>query len=326
MSIAISLFFTWLAFRDTDLKWFISSIKSISPFWFTVFILTQFGMIIFRSERWYHLVKGVSEERRSRSRVYWTSFIGFAAILVLPLRMGEIVRPMLLSSPKSSEDRLRTTWLLSAVLVERITDGIIMSLTVFCCILLIRNPPNWLFITGLISLLFFIALAGLSLFISFFPDFIIRLAALPLRLTRRTFSSLIIEKLKYIIDGIRKGLAMSVKRHEFSHFLFFTMVYWAFNAFGVFVLAKAFYLDVSLNISTLIMSLVVIGIFIPAAPGHVGNYHHFARLGLSIAITGAILEGPGMAFIFTLHAVQFLLYCFAGILGIAAGGLNRETS
>lgn len=74
----------------------------------------------------------------------------------------------------------------------------------------------------------------------------------------------------------------------------------------------------------IVMSLVVLGIFIPAAPGHIGNYHHFARLGFSLAVSAAVLDSKGMAAITALHGLQTLSYIIAGGAGVISGGLGRE--
>ena len=49
-------------------------------------------MTWFRSVRWRFLLRS-AWPRRSRGRLFAVSWIGFAAILIMPFRIGEFVRP-----------------------------------------------------------------------------------------------------------------------------------------------------------------------------------------------------------------------------------------
>ncbi len=56
-----------------------------------VYFATLAGFAWFRSVRWRFLLRGVTEV--PKSRLFAVSMVGFAAILVMPFRIGEFVRP-----------------------------------------------------------------------------------------------------------------------------------------------------------------------------------------------------------------------------------------
>src|SRR5580692_5835487 len=64
--------------------------------WWTLpaYVLLLLAMTWFRSVRWRFLLRSIAEV--PKGRLFVVSCIGFAAILLLPLRIGEIVRPYLI--------------------------------------------------------------------------------------------------------------------------------------------------------------------------------------------------------------------------------------
>src|SRR5687767_8910858 len=73
------------------------------------------------------------------------SSVGFMAILALPARLGELVRPGLMRKRGISASSA-----LGTVAVERIIDGLMISLFVFCAFFAIRSEdsPGWMMPTA----------------------------------------------------------------------------------------------------------------------------------------------------------------------------------
>src|SRR5580698_11023166 len=73
------------------------------------------------------------------------SSVGFMAILALPARLGEFVRPGLLR-----QRGLSASAALGMVAVERIVDGLLVSLFVFGAFFALRGPhaPSWMMPTA----------------------------------------------------------------------------------------------------------------------------------------------------------------------------------
>ena len=69
--------------------------------WWTLpaYVGTLLAMTWFRSVRWRFLLRSIAEV--PRSRLFVVSCMGFAAILLMPFRIGEFVRPYLLRTPAS---------------------------------------------------------------------------------------------------------------------------------------------------------------------------------------------------------------------------------
>src|SRR5260370_3326374 len=69
--------------------------------WWTlpIYVALYCATTWFRATRWRFLLRSIAEVPRRRLLVI--SSIGFAAILIMPFRIGEIVRPYMLRTPPS---------------------------------------------------------------------------------------------------------------------------------------------------------------------------------------------------------------------------------
>ena len=87
----------------------------------------------FRAWRWGQLLAPIAPV--PFRRILPISSVGFFAILALPLRMGELVRPYLIADPPS----IRMSHGLGTMAVERVLDGLILSLSAFVVVAVARH-------------------------------------------------------------------------------------------------------------------------------------------------------------------------------------------
>jgi glycosyltransferase 2 family protein len=319
ISIAASLIFLYLALRDVNWFEFKNSFYNIKLEYLIVFMVFQLIMISFRGFRFYYLIQPVKKHRFIDA--FSTSLIGFASILVLPLRLGEFVRPYLLA--KKGDLKKDFSPLLGITIVERVIDGLLISL-ILCFVLFVKffegNNPQWVFPTIILS--FFIFFISLILLVSsiFYPKkiFNILMTLTLLKYLSKKFSKVKVftEKLLSIYKGVVNGFSTVLHPKYFLPFLFFTFSYWIINGFSIYLLALSFNLSISVICGFSVMGFIVIGIFIPSAPGFIGNFHQFAKLGLAIFLTEKIVNSKGMALIISLHGLQLLSYLLLSGLGI----------
>jgi uncharacterized protein (TIRG00374 family) len=275
-----------------------------------------------RSLRWNHLLAPLGV-RVPPGPLLAISSVGFMAILAFPARLGEFVRPGLLRN----RGYTTTSAALGTVAVERIVDGLIISLLVFCAFFALHGPgsPTWMMATAYIALsVFSIALVFL-VFAMWRSEptvqFGLALTLLP-RFAPR-FAAVIKHKL---LDMIR-GFAALKDVRNLTLFLVWSIVYWGANGAGVWVLAHAFHLDLSLVGAYATMGLIGVGISLPNSPGLVGQFQWFTLLGLSLYL-GFDLGNPAtkhtelyalaLAFAIAQHLLQVAWYVAMGTLGLAS--------
>jgi hypothetical protein len=100
--------------------------------WWTIpcYLATLATFNWFRSVRWRFLLRGVAEV--PKKRLLAVSWVGFAAILLMPFRIGEFVRPyMLRTRPeqrRAGEKVITMTAATSSIVAERVLDGLYLSI------------------------------------------------------------------------------------------------------------------------------------------------------------------------------------------------------
>jgi hypothetical protein len=329
MKLAINLLFslgmlalcTWLVWPDAvtrqqleatfdALKW-----RAFAPY-----LAGYIGLLVIvqltRALRWNYLLAPLGV-RIPSAPLLAISSVGFMAILALPARLGEFVRPGLMRKRGISASAA-----LGTVAVERIVDGLLVSLFVFVAFFALRGPssPSWMMPTAYAALgVFALALVFLMGALSR-PEpwvrFWLRLSLLP-RISPR-LASLVERK---ALDMIR-GFQVMRDTRNLARFVGWSLVYWVCNGLGVLVLARAFGLELTLIGGFATMGLVAVGITLPNSPGLVGQFQWFTLLGLSLYIPGAATKGSavyGTAFAFANvhYGLQVVWYVACGALGLA---------
>jgi uncharacterized protein (TIRG00374 family) len=292
---------------------------------FAPYLLAFFGLQIVvhvcRSVRWNHLLAPLGIKVPTGPLLAISS-VGFMAILALPARLGEFVRPGLLRRRGVSVSAG-----LGTVAVERIVDGLMISLFVFGAFFAVRGPsaPSWMMPTAYLALGIFAGALVFLVFAMWRPEatvrICLRMSLLP-RLAPR-FANAIERKL---LDMIR-GFAALRDWRNLAAFCAWSLVYWIANGLGVWVLARGFDLPLSVMGGLATMGLVAVGISLPNSPGLVGQFQWFTLLGLSLYLgpdvmcdqgeTCTALHAQALAFAISNHLVQVIWYVAMGALSLA---------
>ena len=270
-----------------------------------------------RSLRWNHLLAPLGVKIPAGPLLAISS-VGFMAILALPVRLGEFVRPALLRKHGVSASAA-----LGTVAVERIVDGLLISMFVFGALFALRGPqaPSWMMPAAYGALALF---GGALLFVVFAMRrpaatvrFCLKLSLLP-KLAPR-FAAIVEGKL---IEMIR-GLDVLKEMNHLGAFLVWSIVYWTANGLGVYVLARGFGLDLSVIGAFATMGVVGVGITLPNAPGLMGQFQAFTMAGLSLYLGAEALDkhsamyATAFAFANVHYGLQVIWYITMGALGLA---------
>ena len=207
---------------------------------------------------------------------------------------------------------------LGTVAVERIIDGLVISVLVFAAFYA-RNgsdAPYWMMPTAYAALAVFSAALVFLLLAMRGPEKTVDLA-LRLSLIQR-FAPRVADVLRDKLLSMISGFFVLRDRRNLLLFLAWTAVYWLANGMGMWVLARGFGLELSVLGAFATMSLVAVGITLPNSPGLVGQYQWFTQLGLSLYIGDLGLGPEGLAYAIVLHGVQVVWYIGMGGIALAS--------
>lgn len=267
----------------------------------------------FRAWRWNNLLAPIGV-KLPPGRLLAISSVGFMAILALPARLGEFVRPALIRK----RGQVSASAALGTVAVERIIDGLIVSLFVFGAFFALRSPssPAWMMPTAYAALAVFSAAMIFLTFALRWPDRTVSVAV-SMTLARR-FAPGLAELLREKLLSMISGFWVLRDRRNLLVFVIWSLAYWGANGLSLWVLAKAFGLELSVVGAYATMGLVAVGITLPNSPGLVGQYQWFTQLGLSLYLGQAVGLGPeGLAYAIVLHGMQVVWYIGMGGLALA---------
>jgi uncharacterized protein (TIRG00374 family) len=262
-------------------------------------VVVQLG----RSLRWNYLLAPLGV-RIPNGELLAMSSVGFMAILALPARLGELVRPGLLRK----RGDLSASAALGTVAVERVVDGLLVSLFVFGALFARRGPgaPSWMMPTAYVALGVFVAAMLFVIFAIGRPEqtvhFCMKISLLPKLAPRlaRVIESKLLEMVRAFVV-IRDVRNMTI-------FVIWSVVYWTANGLGVWVLARAFGLDLSVIGAFATMGVCAVGIMLPNAPGLVGQFQYFTLLGVGLYLGFDARQDQALQ-----PAVYFTAYAFANL-------------
>jgi uncharacterized protein (TIRG00374 family) len=303
-----------LVFRRLDL----SEMAPYLAIYVGLLVVVQLG----RSLRWNNLLAPLGV-RIPNAELLAISSVGFMAILALPARLGELVRPGLLRK----RGDLSASAALGTVAVERVVDGLLVSLFVFGALFSMRGPgaPDWMMPTAWVALTVFVAAMGFVIFGIKWPEktvaFCMTISLLPRLAPRvaRVIESKLLEMVRAFVV-IRDAKNMAI-------FVGWSILYWTANGLGVYVLARAFGLDLSVIGAFATMGVCAVGIMLPNAPGLMGQFQYFTLLGVGLYLGFDPRQDQALqpqvyftAFAFAnLHyLLQVSWYVLCGALGLAS--------
>ena len=270
-----------------------------------------------RSLRWQYLLRGIGPTRFRNA--FRATVIGFAASFLLPARAGEFLRPYLLAQ----REGLSATATFATVILERVLD-MVTVLILFAVFLLFADPAAAQADPGVFRAVKLggLTVAGATLVILVVFFF---LAGRPAALGRAALriERVLPERLARIVarlaETFAEGLAAVRNPAHLAMVLFWSFPLWLSIAAGIWLVARAFSIEVTYLDSFLLMTLLVVGVAVPT-PGAVGGFHEAFRLGATTFFHAPNDRAIGAAIV--LHAVSFVPVTLMGIFFMAQEGLT----
>ncbi len=300
--------------------------EAIRARWWTVPVYVA-SLVLFnylRSVRWRFLLRHFADV--PKRRLLTVSFLGFAAILLMPFRLGEFVRPYLIRTQpgealRPGERPINLAAATSTIVAERIVDGFCLGTVVLSAALYfvptVHPLPDRIAPNIPVSVAFARA-SGYGV-AAFFAAGVTTLAvfyfarAWAHRTTLAVFglvSKPLGEKLAGLCEKFADGLHVFGRARDAFGFLWETSWYWITNAVGMWLLAwgcgivHADGSPATLGEAFALMGMLGCAILVPGPPGLLGVFQAGIYAGMAMYYPPNIVLGPGAAYVFLLYACQ----------------------
>src|SRR5512147_2951431 len=137
VALAVSGVCLWYATRGTDWAEVGAVLAGAHVGWSLSVIALSICCHVLRAERWRVLLRPVADVERWPAIA--ATFVGFGSNAVLPLRLGEIIRPVFLSR----RARIPVSPTISSIVLERICDVLLM-LGLLLAVMVVYPVPDFI--------------------------------------------------------------------------------------------------------------------------------------------------------------------------------------
>jgi hypothetical protein len=232
--------------------------------------LTFIACQITRSIRWGVILSPLKSI--SQRRLFPLTSVGFMAIIVAPMRLGELVRPYL----ASAKEGVPMVSGIATILVERVMDLTVLLLFLFFVLSQV-SLPRW-FLRGGILLLLVVAteFVAIAVFL-IWPRAVTRaLCPITTRLPRQ-----IGQRIDGFVHNLSVGFAVISDLGRFLKVFVLSFVVWGLSALAVYLLFLFCGFPFGVTEALAVTTITALGISLPAAPGLIGNFQFACMVALS---------------------------------------------
>ena len=279
----ISSIFVYYALKDFNLDQFISSVKQ-SDFQFIFLSMIILIIVVhLRSLRWQFLIN----KDININNLYIAQLIGSMGNNILPFRFGEFLKSYYLEK-KSGISKYEA---FGSIILERVLDFLGLGFLFLMLIpsqVLYKLNNIYLIIIILVIIISIIAFI-MSLYLNDRNDFINRRASRVMKEILSGFSNMNYSSLFYV--------------------LLLTLFIWTSYLFVVYIMQKAFMLNLGISGSILLLVISTIILSVPSLPGNIGTFEGAVVYALSLY---GIEDSFGFGFI--LHSVSYIPYTLLGLI------------
>ena len=309
LSVAVSAVFLGLAVRNVNWAEAGAALAAAQYLYVLPMLIVSIWSLYIRAQRWRVLLRPVGNPAM-RTLVAATN-IGFMANMVLPLRMGEVIRPVLLSR----KEREPLGGILATIVLERIFD-------LFTILFLFGVSAATVSVSDAVRQWGY-RLFGVAMAVAAAVAFVRWQEALALRLLGWLLSPLpprFAQPIEEFFRGFVRALEILDSPLTFLQVLAWSLYLWlvisSTYAFGV----LAFDLHVPLVVgSVAIMAVIAIAVSAPSAPGFIGAFQLGCTLGLAIF---GVSQSQAIAYSIVLHLTQFVGTVAAGLYSLTREGMS----
>ena len=272
------------------------------------------GTLLIRAWRWRYLLAPLKSVRFSHAMS--ATSIGLMANMILPLRLGEIVRAAVLGYQEGIDGSAS----FATVVVDRLLDGftLLLILAVLLISALLPLDQAWeakLRWGGVLLFAFY-----LGVFVLLFA--LQRSPARVLSRLRRLCSCLPtrwVENFCRHVESFSAGLHTLDRTEYLGQIVVTSLMLWGLTGLYNFLVVRAFGLNLPLAVGFLLVVVQAAAVMLPASPGFIGTHHAASFACLSL---WGVAPEMALSVALVMHAIGYFLSIAIGALYLWAVGIS----
>jgi uncharacterized protein (TIRG00374 family) len=312
----ISAVCVWWELREVNASEIVEALRESHGIGFiALMVLTLMGFWV-RAYRWRWLIN--IDRKLPTAGLFSATMIGFMANNLLPFRLGEFVRPMVLSR----REKLSKSTLFATIVVERVVDMITL-LAIFGVALLV-HPISSNSAAGRLTNAGAGVLVALCVALTAVLVIIERSPRLMSGMIHALTSRLPVPGGPRLAEGLHHFVAGLGLFRDLPRLLWVFLL--SFITFGFFALCLtvsmwAMHLDVPWYAGLIMLVITAIGIMVPAAPGYIGTLNLACVAGLALF---SVSKQAAIPFSWFFWAGQWIPITVVGLWYLRHEGLSFD--
>lgn len=308
VGIAVSAVALWLAFRQVDWTELLADLGRANYWWLIPSALALVAAMGARAERWRWLLGG--REQVSWLRAFRAICIGYLITNVLPLRAGEIVRPLVISRG----GKIRGMQALSTIAIEHVLDVLVVLAILAIVLPGLPLPPGAAEGAQRGGVLFGGAFVVMILVV-WQRDLAERMLRWVLGRIPRLDPEPWLRRFHSAMDGL--GAIRSFRL--FSMSIVWSVAAWLFSALSFHFALIGFAPNAPFTASLFVTVTSTLILLAPSTPGYIGVIE--LAIQQSLVIFG-ISESLALAYAIVFHAMEFIIMNIAGVISLLSEGMS----
>ena len=315
--ILVSIICSWLFARKIEWSSLGEAFREAKYIYIFPTVIILFIAHYIRAIRWEVLLSPI--KRVSVLNLFSANMIGFMANNVLPARLGEVIRPIMIAR----KEKIKVSTSLATVAIERVFDilGVIVIASLLFCFLPSDNETNsqavilqlkkW---SAIMAFLGICAITTLFL-LSLYPK---RAGAVFEKLLF-VFPHPLRDKLVNMLHSFISGLQVFDHKTKLLWAGALSIVIWLLNAASIYVLSYSFDIGLSFAGSCFVAVCLALAVALPQAPGFIGVFHIATQKSLDVF---GIDLSSAQSFAILLWAINFVPITITGLLFLWREGIS----
>lgn len=258
---------------------------------------------------------GGAQPRIDRRLLYGSGLVSFFVLLVLPLKLGELSRPLLLT--RGQQPGIRMTEAIGAVALERLVDGLLIVGMLFGGLALAHPYADGDLVDvrtiGATMLAVFVAASTMLVVAARDPERWSRFAA--------RIAALAGERAEAFATRVTTRFATTMRAildlRRSARFALWSVAYWAVTVLQLWLVLHAVGLPLGVPEAAAIVAIVGLSIQLPGGPAQAGTFQVGTGVALGLFLDPATVEGPGSTFAAVMYLLQFVGAAIVALPGLA---------